>query len=402
MSESNVPSESNGANASSGMDGTSVWDSIVGQKPVIDMLSQVVRNPAAIAQSWLIAGAPGSGRSNVARAFAAALECPNHGDGTCKSCRMVLDGSHPDVTVVTTQKVTITIDEVRGLVEESEQMPQVSPWRIFIIEDFDRMTERTTNVLLKEIEEPAAHTIWLLCAPSPQDVLPTIRSRARLVSLAVPSHEAVADYLTSAPGGGFEAALASQAARLSQGHIGLAKMYATHPQVLHDRTALVGRVLSMRRASDGILLADSIVSTAGKQAADEVDESIAAAQEEFRHESGLGPKDAIPAAIRHEYNAIGKADEKKRLVTRRTRDVLDRALTDIASVYRDISVVRSGAADVAGLVNLENREALIDLSVHLSAQDTVERSAAIELARRRLMGGVAPLLTFEALLTALV
>jgi DNA polymerase-3 subunit delta' len=380
----------------------SVWDSIVGQKSIVDMLAQVVHNPTSIAQSWLIAGAPGSGRSNVARAFAAALECPEHGDGTCKTCQAILEGSHPDVTIVTTQKVTIAIDEVRRLVEESEQMPQTAPWRIFIIEDFDRMSERTTNVLLKEIEEPAAHTIWLLCAPSPQDVLPTIRSRTRLVSLAVPSHEAVADYLISPAGGGVEPKLASQAARLSQGHIGLARMYATHPQVLHARTVLVGQIVAMRRASDAVVLADQIVSTAGGQAADEVDESIEAAQAEFRRLNGLGSKDVVPSVIRRDYNAIGKADERKRLVTRRTRDVLDRALTDIASIYRDISVIRAGAVDVAGLVNLENRQALVDLSVELTAAQTIERSRAVEKARRRLMGNGTPLLVFEALLTALV
>ena len=91
--------------------------------------------------------------------------------------QQVLAGTHPDVTVLTTNKVTIGIDQVREIITASEQMPATAPWRIIIIEDVDRMLERTTNVLLKEIEEPAEHCIWLLCAPSAQDVLPTILAR---------------------------------------------------------------------------------------------------------------------------------------------------------------------------------------------------------------------------------
>ncbi len=160
----------------------SVWDVIVGQRQVVEQLKAVAAgDPASIAQSWLICGPPGSGRSNVARAFAAALESPDHGldDVPTRTTEQILAGTHPDVTVLATNKVTIGIDEVRGLIAKSEQMPSTAPWRVIIIEDVDRMLERSTNVLLKEIEEPSEHTIWLLCAPSAQDVLPTIWPRAR-------------------------------------------------------------------------------------------------------------------------------------------------------------------------------------------------------------------------------
>ena len=193
----------------------SVWNSIVGQAQVVEQLKAIASgDPKAIAQSWLICGPPGSGRSNVARAFAAALESPDHGlnDEPTKTTEQVLAGTHPDVSVLATNKVTIGIDEVRDIITTSEQMPGTAPWRIIIIEDVDRMMERTTNVLLKEIEEPSPHTIWLLCAPSAQDVLPTIRSRTRIVNLAVPSNQAVAKFLESQ---GFEPNIAARAARLS-------------------------------------------------------------------------------------------------------------------------------------------------------------------------------------------
>ncbi len=228
----------------------SVWDSLVGQKPVIDMLSRIAQgDPSQITQSWLICGPPGSGRSNMARAFAAALESPDHGMSAepTRVTQQVLAGTHPDVTVLTTNKVTIGIDQVREIITTSEQMPATAPWRIIIIEDVDRMLERTTNVLLKEIEEPAEHCIWLLCAPSAQDVLPTIRSRTRIVNLAVPSTQAVAGFLTSTTN--VEPKVAQRAARLAEGHIGIAKLYATDERVMSDRDELVVGVLNLARAS---------------------------------------------------------------------------------------------------------------------------------------------------------
>ena len=227
----------------------SVWDSLVGQKPVIDMLSRIAQgDPSQITQSWLICGPPGSGRSNMDRAFAAALESPDHGMSAepTRVTQQVLAGTHPDVTVLTTNKVTIGIDQVREIITTSEQMPATAPWRIIIIEDVDRMLERTTNVLLKEIEEPAEHCIWLLCAPSAQDVLPTIRSRTRIVNLAVPSTQAVAGFLTSTTN--VEPKVAQRAARLAEGHIGIAKLYATDERVMSDRDELVVGVMNLARA----------------------------------------------------------------------------------------------------------------------------------------------------------
>ena len=214
----------------------SVWDTLVGQDRVVEQLRAAsCGDPKMLAQSWLICGPPGSGRSNMARAFAAALESPDHGlnDEPTKAVREVLAGTHPDVTTLATDKVTIGIDEVRDLVTTAEQMPRSGPWRIIIIEDVDRMLERTTNVLLKEIEEPSPHTIWLLCAPSAQDVLPTIRSRTRIVNLGVPSDAQVAQYLEQRHDVGHN--LAMRAARLAEGHIGVATLYATDSQVLADR-----------------------------------------------------------------------------------------------------------------------------------------------------------------------
>lgn len=381
----------------------SVWDSLVGQKPVIDMLSRIAQgDPSQITQSWLICGPPGSGRSNMARAFAAALESPDHGMSAepTRVTQQVLAGTHPDVTVLTTNKVTIGIDQVREIITTSEQMPATAPWRIIIIEDVDRMLERTTNVLLKEIEEPAEHCIWLLCAPSAQDVLPTIRSRTRIVNLAVPSTQAVAGFLTSTTN--VEPKVAQRAARLAEGHIGIAKLYATDERVMSDRDELVVGVLNLARASDAVLLAGNLIDNAKAQAEADANRITAGQEAEFRRVNGLAPSDRIPPKLRGAFNQIAKKDDVKRLVTRRTRDVLDRALNSIASIYRDVAVLQNNAEDSVGLINLENRSSITELSVRLNRSGAVTRLDEVAHARKRLAGNGNPLLVFESLFCALI
>ena len=309
----------------------------------------------------------------------------------------MLSGTHPDVTTLATNKVTIGIDDVRQLILTSEQMPSTAPWRIIIIEDVDRMLERTTNVLLKEIEEPSA-----------QDVLPTIRSRTRIVNLAVPSTKAVADYLMASVNPAlpaerqFDRHVAVRAARLAEGHIGIAKLYASDTQVMSDRDELIVGLLGLRKASDAVLLADDLIDTAKSQAEADVNRQAAAAEADFRRINGLGEQDRIPPKLRGAYNAIAKKDEIKRQTTRRSRDVLDRALNSAASIYRDIAVLQNNAEDAVGLVNMENRTAIAELSARLSRQEVVDRLEAIAVARKRLLGNGNPMLVFEALFCALI
>ena len=381
----------------------SVWESIIGQKPVCDMLSAIATGDSSkLAQSWLICGPPGSGRSNLARAFAAALESPDHGLDAepTRVTRQVLAGTHPDVSILATDKVTIGIDEVRELITVSEQMPSTAPWRIIIIEDVGRMLERTTNVLLKEIEEPAEHCIWLLCAPSAQDVLPTIRSRTRIVNLAVPQPDAVAQWLERS--NGIEASVAEQAAQLAEGHIGIARLYATDERVRSERDELVAGVLNLQRASDAVLLADRLNADAKSQAEHDVERVAAREQADFRRINGLGESDRIPPKLRGAYNAIAKKDEIKRKATRRSRDVLDRALNSIASVYRDVAVLQNNAEESVGIINREHRAAIAELAAGMSRQGAVARLDHVAVARKRLNGNGNPLLVLEALFCALL
>lgn len=135
-------------------------------------------------------------------------------------------------------------------------------------------------------------------------MLPTIRSRTRIVNLAVPSTQAVAAFLEQ--NGGFEPKLAVRAARLAEGHIGIANLYAKNEQVMSDRDELIVGVLGLRRASDAVLLAGNLIDSAKAQAEAEVKVKAAEAEADFRRVNGLGAKDRIPPKLRGAYNAIAK------------------------------------------------------------------------------------------------
>src|SRR5262245_3912231 len=162
--------------------------------------------------AWLFTGPPGSGRSVAARAFAAALLCPDRGCGHCASCHQVLSGTHADVEVVRPAGLSYGVRETRELVLRSASSPTAGRWRVVLFEDADRSTEQAANALLKAIEEPPARTIWLLCAPSASDLTPPILSRCRLVTLRTPATGAVAEILEREGVGKAEALEAARAA----------------------------------------------------------------------------------------------------------------------------------------------------------------------------------------------
>ena len=145
------------------MSAPAVFADLAGQDAVVEQLTRGAREERPT-HAWLFTGPPGSGRSTAARAFAAALQCEaedpqERGCGQCHACTTVMGGTHPDVTILATENVSYKIEDVRELVEAAQSRPATGRWRIFLMEDADRMTERATNVLLKAIEEPPEREI---------------------------------------------------------------------------------------------------------------------------------------------------------------------------------------------------------------------------------------------------
>lgn len=384
----------------------SVWDRLVGQDQVVDTLrgaAEAARGAeghgaARMTHAWLVTGPPGSGRSVAARAFAAALMCTSEGTagcGECAACTTALAGTHADVTVLATEKVTIAIDEVRELVTLAQRAPGSSPWRVVIVEDADRMVERTSNLLLKSIEEPPPRTVWLLCAPSPRDVVTTIRSRCRSIHLRIPSPAAVADLLVRRDGADPEVAL--EAAHAAQSHVGLARRLALHEDARERRRELLRVPVQLRSVGDAVLAAARLVEIAAADAAASTEDRNAVERAELLRTLGAEDGGRLPPALRAQVRQL--EEDQKRRTTRAQRDVLDGSLLSLMSLYRDV-LLRQLGSDVA-LVNTSATDVVEALADGSTAETTLRRLDAVATARTRLTLNVPPLLATEALMVEL-
>jgi DNA polymerase-3 subunit delta' len=382
----------------------SVWDDLVGQQRAVDVLARAARAAAAglrgepaegMTHAWLFTGPPGSGRSNAARAFAAALQCADAGCARCDACHTALFGTHADVEVTNTSNLSIGVKEARALVSRAARHPAGGRWQVMIVEDADRLTDQAANALLKAIEEPTPHTVWLLCAPSIEDALPTIRSRCRHVSLRTPPTAAVADVLVRRDQ--VDPAMATFAARAAQGHIGRAKRLATDEEARLRRHAVLNLPLSLANLSSALESAAALVDAATAEATEITAPLDAQEVEDTRRALGVGQGTRQPpgaAAVLKEL-----AVEQKRRATRSRRDAIDRALVDLASFYRDVLAVQAGAA--IELVNDEMREAVTSVARGSTPEATLRCIDAVLAARTAIDANVAPLLAVEAMTVAL-
>ena len=374
----------------------SVWTDVIGQPHVVRTLSEAVADPSANTHAWLLTGPPGSGRSTAARAFAAALECPRGGCGECTECRTALDGSHADVELVATQGLSISVKEARRLTELAQRRPSVGAWRVIVIEDADRLTEQAADALLKSLEEPTARTIWLLCAPSVEDVIITIRSRSRHLGLRTPPPEAVAELLSRRDGIDPDAALA--AARAAQSHVGLARRLARDADARARRDEIVALPLRITDFGAAMAAADALVQVAGAESGASAAERNAAEREKLLLQLGADPAARTqPPAVRSALTQLEK-DQKAR-ATRFTRDMVDRALIDLASTYRDALMVSVGAQ--VDLVNVAQADAVRELAQRLNPTGLLKALDAISLARTRIEANVPPQLALEAMAISL-
>lgn len=347
---------------------------------------------SAMTHSWLITGPPGSGRSNLAYAFASALLCRRGGCGECPDCRQVAARSHPDLSVLTTERVIISIDEVRRLVASSQYSPSVSRYRVMVIEDADRMSERTSNVLLKALEEPPERTVWILCAPSEADLLPTIRSRVRSVRLRVPSVDDVAGLLERRDG--VDSVTAERAARQAQSHIGMAHRLATDESARERREETLRIALRLRGVSDAVLGAARLIEVATDDAKAITLERDEAERQQALRSLGVEPGGTVPAQLRSQLRAL--EEDQKRRATRSLRDGLDRILVDLLSLYRDVVRLQLGAP--GGVINEEVRAEMTALAESTGPERTLAVLDAVATARQRIDANVSPVLALEAML----
>ena len=378
---------------------TSVFDQLVGQSHITEILQGAVaaartnQDSQEMTHAWIFTGPPGSGRSSAAVAFAAALVCPTGGCGTCQACRSAQTSGHPDVEIISTEGLSIKIEDVRELLTRTSWTPSMGGWRVVVMEDADRLTESAANALLKAIEEPGTRTVWLLCAPTLHDLSPTIRSRCRHIQLRTPTTAAVSGYLQRKDA--ITPAMADFAARVSQGHIGRARYIATNEGVRSNRSIILNLPLRLATIADAFKAAQILIDLATKKANAQSEGRDEKEVEELQEAYGKGATGRGMATGGAKAVKELEKDQKSR-ATRMIRDSIDGALLDIATFFRDVMMVQAGSTD--SLINTDMTEQITAYAHKTTPHSTVRKVNAIMKARTHLSHNAAPLLTCEALM----
>lgn len=378
----------------------SVFDDLVGQAPLAEQLAHVAAQPTAMTHAWLFTGPPGSGRSKAARAFAAALQCEGAGApgcGECQACRTVLAGSHADLVVEATTETFIRVGRARELALAAGSRPTVGRWRVIIIEDADRLNDQAADALLKSLEEPPPRTVWMLCAPSLEDLLVTIRSRCRHMRLRTPPVDDVAQLLQQRDG--IEPAMAHYAARAAQSHVGIARRLARDESARTRRHRVTGIPLALTSLGAALAAAEELHSSAVEGSSGTSGEEAEEARAALLRQLGADPSARTqPPAIRSHLKEFD--ERQKRLARRQQHDTIDAALTDLTSVYRDALLLGTGAE--VEMINSTETQALRELAWAFTPVQLLQALDTIGLARARLVANGAPLLVLEAMMIALI
>ncbi len=396
-----------------------VWDDLVGQERVEEQLAAAARDADALVtaqaagepapeaskmtHAWLFTGPPGAGRVDAARAFAAALQCvsPDRalggtpGCGFCTGCHTVLVGTHADVTTIAAVGTQILADDMRETVRKSFTSPANGRWQVILVTDAERLNEKSANAVLKAVEEPAPRTVWLLCAPSVEDVLPTIRSRCRHLTLRTPPVEAVADVLIRRDG--IEPEAAHAAARATQGHIDRARRLATDERARARRAVVLKLPLRVADIGGCLKAAQELVDAAAEDAKEVAEEVDAKETEELKAALGAAQGGRMP---RGTAGIMKELEDKQKRRGRRTQlDSLDLALTDLTGFYRDVLTLQLGTR--SALANEDVRDAIERIARATTPERTLRRVEAVLACREALERNVAPLLAVEAMTMAL-
>ena len=381
---------------------SSVFDDLVGQEHIFDILKSAVlasrtgSDSQEMTHAWVFTGPPGSGRSSAAIAFAQALICPNQGCGTCNECQSAATGGHADVEVIRTEGLSIKVEEIRELLTRVAWAPSMGGWRVVVMEDADRLTESAANALLKAIEEPGTRTVWLLCAPTLHDVLPTIRSRCRHLQLRTPSIEAVTEVLIKRDN--ISPTMADFAARVSQGHIGRAKFLATNESVRSNRKVIMQLPLRLGSLAAAFQAAQTLVDIATTDAHTTSEERDKKEVEKLQEAYGKGATGrGLATGAAKAVKELEK--EQKSRATRMVRDSIDGALLDLTTFYRDVMMVQLG--NKAPIINAEMKREVDGYASSFPAHTVVQKMSAILEARKHLAMNAAPLVTCEALMCEL-
>ena len=364
-------------------------------------------DPRAMSHAWLFSGPPGSGRSQAALGFAAALMCTSVatgeyggeiGCGRCRSCRQVLEEhTHTDLVFYRPQELSISVDTVRDVVAKAATRPTVAKFRVIIFDNADRLTDGAANALLKTVEEPHAATVIIMCAPSadPEDFSQTLRSRCRHLYIPTPSRQAIVTQLVSE---GASVEHAELAAQTSLRHFGRARHLVFSPAAQELRVQAISLAQAVFDGSAAFQASTALLRRIDKEAAAAMAQRNAQELSQLEKAYGAGAKGKGTAKLRRDLDAAVKeleAAQKKR-GTRQVRNLVDLALVDLAGVYRDALVLASGAT--VNLTHPDFQQLSQHLATQVSAQGLVTAQDAIRTCREHIDANVAVAVAFDGLI----
>jgi DNA polymerase III subunit delta' len=309
------------------MDGVAVLERLVGQEQAVGRLSAAAGTPV---HAYLFAGPPGSGKREAARAFAAALLCPNGGDGTCEVCARVLHGVHPDVVLVERSGPYITVDQAREIVRLAMRSPNEGHRKVLVLTDF-HLVKEAAPTLLKVIEEPPDSTVFVVLADHVPVELETIASRCVRIDFRAIDRDQLVETLVSE---GVDRPAAEEAADAAGGRLDRARLLASDPDLAARREAW----RSVPRRMDGTGAAAAVVAA-------ELAQLIATAGVEPLHARHKAELEALEERATRYGDRVNRkqVDEQHRRELRRLRmDELWFGLATLQQAYRDALVDGSG------------------------------------------------------------
>jgi DNA polymerase-3 subunit delta' len=310
-----------------------IWAGFVGHPRTARILQSAARRPTG---PYLFVGAAGAGHKSAARLFAAAVICPT-ACGVCNVCSRVIRGIHPDVAVFQPEGYTYPVEVLRSGVVSAAQTPIEGLYRIFILEEADRITERSQNALLKALEEPAPSVLWILVADSVHNFLPTILSRCQMIDFPPITEEALLEVLKSR----FELGNgeAANIVHASRGDMDAAVRLAEEP-LARDLRRRAFAISSERHPSVAELLSavDGVLSVAAeaRRAAEKIQ------SEELGKWSSQSSASRAAGALQKRI-----ASSNKRTLRRVESEVMVDFLTWLGAAFRDMALVSAGGEPTA-------------------------------------------------------
>lgn len=355
----------------------------------------------AMSHAWLFTGPPGAGRSTTAVAFAAALVCTDPdvvGCGRCDNCRAVFAGAHTDVVHIVPKELVISVETVRGIVNQASRLPTVGAWRVIIIDEADRFSTAAADAFLKTVEEPPASTVIILSAPStdPEDFSTMLRSRCRHLYVPAPSESEIVRLLTQEEGASEEVARLAAAASLR--HIGRARRLVRESGAQTHRAQVINLAELVFHGDAAFKAVGALVAAADKEAVAAHAEADSEERAALERALGMGAKGKGAAkALRGVASSVKQLEtQQKARGTRRTRDVLDLALVDLAGIYRDALVLASGAR--VGLTHPDFEGLSREIAERVSVEGLVACQDAIARCRQSLDQNVTPVIAFNGMI----